>query len=192
MGDIDFGRIELQHRRNDEGQGSDSVISSWHVPFLFTYAAPEGRKHLNWIRPGGSVERFENKQIEKRAPDHLVETWTAVSDGTAGNYQFFGRDGTIYTYEQGQIRSLELPDGREFQFDTDGPRITQIRQRGANVPLIKADYDSAGQLTDLLIGEIRHRFSYSRNRLTAKGRPGQKQMEIKGHPQNASGTFGVL
>jgi len=163
IGALPVGSIELQHRTNFEGRGPHNVVSEWHVPALFSYAGPEGRRHVIWMRPGGTVERFTNRQVLRRAPDVLTEAWTAVSDGAAGDYRFLGRDGTVYIYKQGQIQELHLPGGREFRFDTDGPRITRIRQRGSNTPLLRAVYNNSGHLTDLQIGEVRHRFAYSRN-----------------------------
>lgn len=162
IGGLPFTPIDLQHRANTEGRGPHDVVSDWVVPALFTYAGPEGRRHVVWVRPGGTVERFTNRQVLRRAPDVLTETWTAVSDGAAGDYRFLGRDGSVYIYKQGQIQELHLPGGREYRFDTDGPRITRIRQSGTNTQLLRAGYNATGHLTDLHIGEVRHRFSYSR------------------------------
>lgn len=183
IGGLPFTEIELQHRTDPEGRGPHNVVSDWRVPALFTYAGPEGRRHVVWVRPGGTVERFANNRVLKRDPDLLVERWTAVSDGAAGDYRFLGRDGSVYVYEQGQIREIHLPGGREYRFDTDGPRITRIRRRGSNTQLLRANYNPTGQLTDLHIGEVRHRFDYSRREgqlesFRRKMRPLQDRPEV--------------
>ena len=157
-----LGPISLSHQTDPKGRGTYSIVSEWKVPALFTFAGPDGRKDTVWVRPGGQAERFRNKDIEKRKPDDLIEDWTAVSEGGQGNYTFHGRDGSIYLYEMGQLRELTLPDGREFRIDTDGPRITQIRQRFGEVALLEAKYDDAGQLIQLVVGQIEHRFKYDR------------------------------
>lgn len=85
IGGLPFGPLELQHSTDFKGRGPHSVVSDWRVPALFTYAGPEGRRHVVWVRPGGSVERFANNRVLRRAPDLLTETWTAVSDGAEEN-----------------------------------------------------------------------------------------------------------
>jgi YD repeat-containing protein len=157
-----LGPISLSHSINPDGRGTYSVVSEWKAPALFTFAGPDGRKHIVWVRPGGQTERFLNKKIETRKPDDLIETWTAVSSGGQGDYTFYGRDGSIYVYELGQLRELTLPDGREFRIESDGPRITQIRQRHGEVALLQARYDDAGQLIQLKVGQVEHRFKYDR------------------------------
>lgn len=157
-----LGPISLSHQMDPKGRGTYSVVSTWNAPALFTYAGPDGRKHTFWVRPGGQAERFLNKDIEKRKPDDLIEDWTAVADGGQGDYTFYGRDGSIYVYKLGQLRELTLPDRREFRIETDGPRITQVRQRYGEVSLLEARYDDAGQLIELDVGQVEHRFKYDR------------------------------
>jgi hypothetical protein len=111
-----LGPIVLSHVTNPEGRGTHSVVSGWQVRALYSFAGPDGRKGIVWVRPGGQTEGFLNKKIEKRKPDDLVETWTAVSDGAQGDYTFYGCDGSIYVYKLGQLSELALADGRGFQF----------------------------------------------------------------------------
>ena len=157
-----LGSISLSHRTDPNGRGSDSIVSEWTVPALFTFAGPEGRKQIVWVRPGGQAERFLKQGIAKRKPDVLIEDWTAVAGAGQGDYTFYGRDGAVYVYELGQLRELTLADGREFRIDSDGPRITQIRQRFGEVALLEAKYDDAGQLIQLTVGQVTHRFKYER------------------------------
>ena len=149
--------IYLEHTLRDE-----VPVSEYQISQLESYVIPEGRDEVLWVQPGGVGTVFKRKEILKKEPTEIEEGWVAVERSPL-SYDFLSADGWCYRYEQGGLKSLTSPTGRELFFETSGILISRIYQKtdAREVTLLEAKENELGQPEEITIGPVTHRFRYA-------------------------------
>jgi hypothetical protein len=90
---------------------------------------------------------------KKKPPEVFKKDWVPVRGSQPQEFSIHGRNGWRFEYEEGSLEEVSLPNGVSFQVDSDGPRITRIQQKGAEVPLLEATYTDLGHIESLQVGQ---------------------------------------
>jgi len=145
-------RLTLEHRIETDFQGR--AKSAWRVTGLRGALVPDGREHLRWQPPAGPAVKFESAKIGRALGAAGAARWL-IRVTAQGDYEIRAPEGGGWRYAHGALVSAEHPALGNLQFVTTGALVREIRQADAAVsahPLVRASYDSAGRITELVWG----------------------------------------
>lgn len=146
-------RWRLEHRveRNALGQAQ----SAWHFVGLQSCLVPSGREHFRWQPLAGGNVKFERASIGRALSEAGSRQWR-IRESAPGAHEIRSSDGRVWSYLKGILTSAEHPAIGEVRFVSQGVRVREIRRGDASdqaAPELRADYDDAGRLTSLVLGE---------------------------------------
>jgi YD repeat-containing protein len=159
--------LQLVHSLSPYPLESHETFSKWEVPQLTTYVVPHGQNSMLWISPGGKEVLFDHGKngatgIFDTLPAQLPRGWIMLKPKDSNRVEIHSDEGWVYVYQEGEVQTLEMPQGRKLYFETNLIEITSIalREGGKTSVLLEAFYDDLGRLSRLNIGPIWHAFQY--------------------------------
>lgn len=144
-------RCQLEHDVDIDARGRPR--SWWRIAALRTFLVPEGRDKLLWQPPGAAVVRFDRARIGRAHAEAGPPHWL-IRRCAKNEYEIRSRDGRTWVYRRGSLISLTHPVLGSFTVRVDGGAVREIKSDDAPTasPVLRADYDDAGNCLRLAIG----------------------------------------
>jgi hypothetical protein len=140
--------------------------SNWRFWGLKSFVVPSDRDYFAWHPPNGTVVLVPRGTLTDSF--QLVAGSAIWAKQTATDIIVSEKTGRTWTYNSGQLVSIEHPVFGSFSIKCSGTSIREIRNKRTQVVLMEARYSLDGKPTEVLIGGMEAlRFEYLGGRLVS-------------------------